>query len=129
MFLGSSCVYPKLAPQPIKEEYLLTGPLEGTNRPYALAKIAGIESCWSYNRQYGARFLATMPTNMYGPGDNYHATNSHVIPAQLRRFPEAKMSGAAEDRQRVEPGKRVSVRVDHGCRLHIEKQQKNEHRV
>src|SRR3546814_18734478 len=79
MFLGSSCVYPELAPQPIKEEYLLTGPLEGTNRPYALAKIAGIESCWSYNRQYGARFLATMPTNMYGPGDNYHATNSHVI--------------------------------------------------
>lgn len=96
MFLGSSCVYPKLAPQPIKEEYLLTGPLEGTNRPYALAKIAGIESCWSYNRQYGARFLATMPTNMYGPGDNYHATNSHVIPALLRRFHEAKLSGAAE---------------------------------
>src|SRR3546814_4395816 len=96
MFLGSSCVYPKLAPQPIKEEYLLTGPLEGTNRPYALAKIAGIESCWSYNRQYGARFLATMPTNMYGPGDNYHAMNSHVIPALLRRFHEEKLSGAAE---------------------------------
>jgi len=95
MFLGSSCVYPKLAPQPIKEEHLLTGPLEGTNRPYALAKIAGIESCWSYNRQHGTRFLATMPTNMYGLGDNYHPENSHVIPALLRRFHEAKLSGTS----------------------------------
>jgi GDP-L-fucose synthase len=90
MFLGSSCIYPKLAPQPMKEEYLLTGPLEPTNRPYALAKIAGIEMCWSYNRQYGTRFVAVMPTNLYGPGDNYHPQNSHVIPALIRKFHEAK---------------------------------------
>lgn len=96
LFLGSSCVYPKLAPQPIKEEYLLTGPLEGTNRPYALAKIAGIEACWSYNRQHGTRYLSAMPTNMYGPGDNYHPENSHVIPGLLRRFHEAKLFGAPE---------------------------------
>ncbi|HWR04289.1 MAG TPA: NAD-dependent epimerase/dehydratase family protein, partial [Humidesulfovibrio sp.] len=80
LFLGSSCIYPKHAPQPMKEEHLLTGPLEPTNRPYALAKISGIEMCWSYNRQYGTRYLAVMPTNMYGPGDNYHPQNSHVIP-------------------------------------------------
>lgn len=95
LFLGSSCIYPKLAPQPLKEEYLLTGPLEPTNRPYALAKIAGIEMCWSYNRQFGTQYLAAMPTNLYGPGDNYHPENSHVIPALLRKFHQAKISGAA----------------------------------
>ena len=94
MFLGSSCIYPKLAPQPMKEEYLLTGPLEPTNRPYALAKIAGIEMCWSYNRQYGTKYLAAMPTNLYGPGDNYHPENSHVIPALIRKFHEAKVANA-----------------------------------
>ncbi len=94
LFLGSSCIYPKLAPQPMKESCLLTGPLEPTNRPYALAKIAGIEMCWSYNRQYGTQYLAAMPTNLYGPGDNYHPTNSHVIPALLRKFHEAKRAGA-----------------------------------
>lgn len=93
LFLGSSCIYPKLAPQPIPESALLTGPLEATNRPYALAKIAGIETCWSYNRQYGTKYLAAMPTNLYGPGDNYHPTNSHVIPALLRKFHEAKQRG------------------------------------
>ncbi|MEQ1806566.1 MAG: GDP-L-fucose synthase [Burkholderiaceae bacterium] len=90
LFLGSSCIYPKLAAQPMREDALLTGPLEPTNRPYALAKIAGIEMCWSYNRQYGTRYLAAMPTNLYGPGDNYHPENSHVIPALLRKFHEAK---------------------------------------
>ncbi|MBL8376636.1 MAG: GDP-L-fucose synthase [Burkholderiales bacterium] len=95
LFLGSSCIYPRLAPQPLKEEYLLTGPLEPTNRAYALAKIAGIELCWSHNRQHGTRFLAAMPTNLYGPGDNYHPENSHVIPALLRRFHEARVAGAA----------------------------------
>ncbi len=95
LFLGSSCIYPKLAPQPMKEQDLLTGPLEPTNRPYALAKIAGIEMCWSYNRQYGTRYLAAMPTNLYGPGDNYHPTHSHVIPALLRKFHEAKVRGDA----------------------------------
>jgi GDP-L-fucose synthase len=94
LFLGSSCIYPKLAPQPMRERDLLTGPLEPTNRPYALAKIAGIEMCWSYNRQYGTKYLAAMPTNLYGPGDNYHPTNSHVIPALLRKFHEAKLQGA-----------------------------------
>jgi GDP-L-fucose synthase len=93
LVLGSSCIYPKLAPQPMKESALLTGPLEPTNRPYALAKIAGIEMCWSYNRQYGTRYLAAMPTNLYGPGDNYHPTNSHVIPALIRKFHEAKQRG------------------------------------
>ena len=92
LFLGSSCIYPKDCPQPIKEEYLLTGPMEATNRPYALAKIAGIEMCWSYNRQYGTQYLAVMPTNLYGPGDNYHPENSHVIPALIRKFHEAKMN-------------------------------------
>ncbi|MFO7543849.1 MAG: GDP-L-fucose synthase [Thiobacillus sp.] len=91
MFLGSSCIYPKLAPQPMKEEHLLTAPLEPTNRPYALAKIAGVEMCWSYNRQYGSKFIAVMPTNLYGPGDNYHPENSHVIPALIRKFHEAKV--------------------------------------
>ncbi|MFW2456282.1 GDP-L-fucose synthase family protein [Methyloversatilis discipulorum] len=93
MFLGSSCIYPKMAPQPMREDCLLTGPLEPTNRPYALAKIAGIEMCWSYNRQYGTKYLAVMPTNLYGPGDNYHPENSHVIPALLRKFHEAKLRG------------------------------------
>jgi GDP-L-fucose synthase len=92
LFLGSSCIYPRDCPQPIKEEYLLSGPLESTNRAYALAKIAGIEMCWSYNRQYGTQYLAAMPTNLYGPGDNYHPDNSHVIPALLRKFHEAKMN-------------------------------------
>lgn len=96
LFLGSSCIYPKDAPQPIKEEHLLTGPLEPTNRPYALAKIAGIEMCWSYNRQYGTQFLAAMPTNLYGPGDNYHPENSHVIPALIRKFHEAKINNLPE---------------------------------
>jgi len=94
LFLGSSCIYPKLAPQPMKEEHLLTSELEPTNRPYALAKIAGIEMCWSYNRQYGTQYLAVMPTNLYGPGDNYHPENSHVIPALIRRFHEAKLANA-----------------------------------
>jgi GDP-L-fucose synthase len=93
LFLGSSCIYPKLCPQPIKEEYLLTGQLEPTNRAYALAKIAGIEMCWSYNRQYGTRFLAAMPTNLYGPNDNFDLKNSHVLPALIRKTAEAKASG------------------------------------
>ncbi|KQV46929.1 GDP-fucose synthetase [Pelomonas sp. Root1217] len=96
MFLGSSCIYPKLAPQPMNEASLLTGPLEPTNRPYALAKIAGIEMCWSYNRQYGTKYLSAMPTNLYGPGDNYHPENSHVIPALLRKFHEAKLAQAKQ---------------------------------
>jgi GDP-L-fucose synthase len=96
LFLGSSCIYPKLAPQPMRERDLLTGPLEPTNRPYALAKIAGVEMCWSYNRQYGTKYLAAMPTNLYGPGDNYHPTNSHVIPALLRKFHEAQAGGAPQ---------------------------------
>jgi GDP-L-fucose synthase len=91
LFLGSSCIYPKHAPQPMSEKYLLTGPLEPTNRPYALAKIAGVEMCWSYNRQYGTHYLAGMPTNLYGPRDNYHTENSHVIPALIRKFHEAKI--------------------------------------
>jgi GDP-L-fucose synthase len=96
LFLGSSCIYPKFAPQPIPESALLTGPLEPTNRPYALAKIAGIEMCWSYNRQYGTKYLAAMPTNLYGPGDNYNAETSHVIPALLRKMYDAKTSGKKE---------------------------------
>ncbi len=94
LFLGSSCIYPRLAEQPIKEEYLLTGPLEPTNEPYAIAKIAGIKLCESYNRQYGTDYRSVMPTNLYGPGDNYHPENSHVIPALIRRFHEAKINGA-----------------------------------
>src|SRR5580704_17278443 len=93
LFLDSSCIYPKLCPQPIKEEYLLTGPLEPTNRAYALAKIAGIEMCWSYNRQYGTQFLAAMPTNLYGPNDNFDLKNSHVLPALIRKAAEAKAAG------------------------------------
>lgn len=96
LFLGSSCIYPKLAPQPIGENQLLTGPLEPTNRPYAVAKIAGIEMCWSCNRQYGTRFLAAMPTNLYGPGDNYDLQTSHVLPALIRKFHEARLQGDDE---------------------------------
>lgn len=96
IFLGSSCIYPRDCPQPIKEEYLLTGPLEATNRPYALAKIAGIEMCWSYNRQYGTKWLAVMPTNLYGPGDSYDLNNSHVLPALIRKFHLAKLAQAGD---------------------------------
>ena len=96
LFLGSSCIYPRDCPQPIKEEYLLTGPLEATNRPYALAKIAGIEMIWSYNRQYGTRYLAVMPTNLYGPGDNFDLQNSHVLPALIRKMYEAKINNVKE---------------------------------
>jgi len=96
LFLGSSCIYPRLCPQPISEDSLLSGPLEPTNRPYAVAKIAGIEMCWSYNRQYGSRFIAAMPTNLYGPGDNYDSENSHVIPALIRKMHEGKMRGDAQ---------------------------------
>ncbi|OWP61768.1 GDP-fucose synthetase [Hymenobacter amundsenii] len=96
LFLGSSCIYPKLAPQPIKEEYLLTGPLEATNEPYALAKIAGLKLCEAYRDQYGSNFISAMPTNLYGPGDNYDLHNSHVLPALLRKFHEAKISNAPE---------------------------------
>ncbi len=94
MFLGSSCIYPRLANQPMKESALLSGKLEPTNEPYAVAKIAGIKLCESYNRQYGTDYRSVMPTNLYGPGDNYHPENSHVIPALLRRFHEAKLSNA-----------------------------------
>jgi GDP-L-fucose synthase len=94
LFLGSSCIYPRLAQQPMAEEALLTGELEPTNEPYAVAKIAGIKMCESYNRQYGTDFRSVMPTNLYGPGDNYHPENSHVVPAMIRRFHEAKVSGA-----------------------------------
>ncbi len=96
LFLGSSCVYPRLAPQPLKEEYLLTGPLEFTNRSYAVAKIAGIEVCWAFNRQYGTKFLAAMPTNLYGPGDNYDPQTSHVLPALIRKTHEAMERGEQE---------------------------------
>ena len=96
LFLGSSCIYPKLAEQPMREEALLTGVLEPTNEPYAIAKIAGIKLCESYNRQYGRDFRSVMPTNLYGPGDNYHPENSHVIPALLRRFHEAVQRGDSE---------------------------------
>ena len=91
LFLGSSCIYPKLAPQPIKEESLLTGPLEPTNEAYAIAKIAGLKMCEMYHRQYGKRFISAMPTNLYGPNDNFHPDNSHVIPGMMRRFHEAKL--------------------------------------
>jgi len=96
LFLGSSCIYPRMAPQPIKEEYLMAGMLEPTNEPYAMAKIAGIKLCESYNRQYGTDYRSVMPTNLYGPGDNYHPENSHVIPALLRRFHLAKINGDEE---------------------------------
>ena len=94
LFLGSSCIYPKMAPQPLKEEYLLTGPLEPTNEPYAIAKIAGIKLCDAYRAQYGCNFISVMPTNLYGPNDNYDLNNSHVLPALIRKFHEAKLAGA-----------------------------------
>ena len=93
MFLGSSCIYPKLAPQPLKEEYLLTGPLEETNEPYAIAKITGIKMCDAYRAQYGCNYISVMPTNLYGYNDNYHPQNSHVLPALIRKFHEAKVNG------------------------------------
>lgn len=96
LFLGSSCIYPRDCRQPIKEEYLLTGPLEPTNRPYALAKIAGIEMCWAYNRQYDTSYACVMPTNLYGPGDNYDLEKSHVIPALIRKAHEARLRGASK---------------------------------
>ncbi|EHM09304.1 nucleoside-diphosphate-sugar epimerase [Thermanaerovibrio velox DSM 12556] len=96
LFLGSSCIYPRLAPQPIKEEYLLTGPLETTNEAYAVAKIAGLKMCEYYNRQYRVPFISVMPTNLYGPGDNFDLETSHVLPAMIRRFHEAKESGLTE---------------------------------
>ncbi|MCP3464994.1 GDP-L-fucose synthase [Bradyrhizobium sp. CCGUVB23] len=95
MFLGSSCIYPKLAPQPLREDSVLTGPLEPTNEPYAIAKIAGIKMAEAYRSQYGSDFISVMPTNLYGPGDNYHPEYSHVVAALIRRFHEAKLSGAA----------------------------------
>jgi len=94
LFLGSSCVYPKLAPQPIQETHLLSGPLEFTNRAYAVAKIAGIELCWAYNREHGSRFMAVMPSNLYGKNDNYDLQSSHVVPALIRKFDDAKISGS-----------------------------------
>ena len=94
LFLGSSCIYPKMAPQPLKEDSLLTGPLEPTNEPYAIAKIAGIKLCDAYRDQYGCNFISVMPTNLYGTNDNYHPTNSHVLPALIRKFHEAKLNGA-----------------------------------
>ena len=93
MFLGSSCIYPKLAPQPIKEEYLLTGPLEPTNEWYAIAKIAGVKMCQAFRREYGFKAISLMPTNLYGPGDNFDLQNSHVLPALIRRIHEAKLRG------------------------------------
>lgn len=96
LFLGSSCIYPRQCPQPIMEDYLLSGPLEPTNRPYALAKIAGIELCWAFNRQFGTQYLAAMPTNLFGPGDNYDLKTSHVIPALIRKMHEAKINDDAE---------------------------------
>ncbi len=96
LFLGSSCIYPRMAPQPMAEDALLTGPLEPTNEPYAIAKIAGIKLCESYNRQYGTDFRSVMPTNLYGPGDNFHPENSHVLPALIRRFHEAARDGVEE---------------------------------
>ena len=96
LYLGSSCIYPRDCPQPIEERFMLTGPLEATNRAYAVAKIAGVEMCWSYNREYGTQFLAAMPTNLYGPGDRYDLQGSHVIPALVRKCHEAKAAGASE---------------------------------
>ena len=93
LFLGSSCIYPKLCPQPMKEEYLLSGPLEPTNEPYAVAKIAGIKLCQSYNRQYGTNYISVMPTNLFGPNDNFELTSSHVLPAMIRKFDDAKVNG------------------------------------
>jgi len=109
LFLGSSCIYPQLAPQPMKEEHLLTGLLEPTNEPYAIAKIAGIKMCESYNRQYGTKFIAVMPTNLYGPGDNFHPENSHVLPALIRRFHEAKVKQEAKRKESGVKGEGLGV--------------------
>ena len=106
--MGSSCIYPKLAPQPLKEEYLLTGPLEETNRPYAIAKIAGIELCRSLNREYGTEYLSLMPTNLYGPGDNFDLETSHLLPALIRKFHEAKQT-AVEPGEAGLAGRRVTL--------------------
>ena len=119
LFLGSSCIYPRDCPQPIREDYLLTGPLEPTNRPYAIAKIAGIEMCWAYNRQHGTRYLCAMPTNLYGPGDNYDLQTSHVLPALIRRFHEAKES-RRQDRDALgdrHAAPRVPLQRRHGRRV------------
>ena len=105
LFLGSSCIYPKLAPQPMKEEHLLTGLLEPTNEPYAIAKIAGIKMCEAYNRQYGTRFMAVMPTNLYGPNDNFNLETSHVLPALIRKFHEAKRPSGNNRSWSGDPGR------------------------
>ncbi len=110
LFLGSSCIYPKLAPQPLKEDYVLTGPLEATNEPYAIAKIAGIELCEAYNRQYGTRFLSVMPTNLYGLNDNYDLESSHVLPALIRKFHLAKLAGRG-DRAGIERDEAAHGRI------------------
>lgn len=110
LFLGSSCIYPKLAPQPMKEEHLLTGLLEPTNEPYAIAKIAGIKMCESYNRQYGTKFIAVMPTNLYGSGDNFDLANSHVLPALIRKFHEAKVRMTDDGRRMTDDGLSSVVR-------------------
>ncbi|MBT8345885.1 MAG: GDP-L-fucose synthase [Desulfofustis sp.] len=115
LFLGSSCIYPKLCPQPMKEEYLLSGALEPTNEPYAIAKIAGIKMCESYNRQYGTAYRAVMPSNLYGPGDNYHLENSHVVPAIIRKCHLAKLA-AAGDVQGIEHDERVYGPIPEGIK-------------
>lgn len=113
LFLGSSCIYPKLAPQPMKEEYLLTGELEPTNEPYAVAKIAGIKMCQSYNRQYGTNYISVMPTNLYGPNDNFDLETSHVLPALIRKFHEAKINKAkAENREKGKEKVEVKVKAE-----------------
>ncbi len=128
LFLGSSCIYPKFASQPMREEYLMTGELEPTNAPYAVAKIAGIESCWSFNRQYGTQFIPVMPTNLYGPGDNFDLTSSHVLPALIRKFHLAKLAAQGdwnsiiEDQERFGPipqdimSSLISIAGSHGFR-------------
>ncbi|MEW5817623.1 MAG: GDP-L-fucose synthase, partial [Spirochaetota bacterium] len=111
LFLGSSCIYPKFCPQPMKEEYLLTGELEPTNEPYAVAKIAGIEMCRSYNRQYGTNFISVMPTNLYGANDNFDLETSHVLPAMIRKFHEAKMKAGGEQNSASSSEVRASYSV------------------
>jgi len=127
LFLGSSCIYPRDCAQPMKEQYLLTGPLETTNRSYAVAKIAGIEMCWAYNRQYGTRYLAVMPTNLYGPGDNYDLQNSHVLPALIRKFHLAKLAvkrnwaAIAQDETRYGPiPESIKSKLRDTCTLNLE---------
>ncbi|MGV8935010.1 MAG: GDP-L-fucose synthase family protein [Gallionellaceae bacterium] len=118
LFLGSSCIYPRDCPQPIKEEYLFTGLLEPTNRPYALAKIAGVEMCHAYNRQYGTKYIAAMPTNLYGPGDNYNLDNSHVLPALIRKFHLAKLAGNG-DRAGIEADESKHGRIPEPLRTSL----------